>query len=98
MALALAAQAVSTESTGPFSPNAPASASENACGSTSSKSRASGCSPRLRLAYHSSPASSPALQVPITTPQRSAGIGPTPTPQRDIASSAAFIVKSIARS
>ena len=69
-----------------------------ACGSSRRSSFGSGLPPSLRLRYHSSPASRPALQVPITTPQRSAGIGPTPTPQRFIASSEAFIVKSIARS
>ena len=98
IALALAAHAVSTDSTGPRRPKAPLSASAIACGGTSSTSRGSGCSPRLRRTCHSSPASSPALQVPITTPQRSAGIVPTSTPQLAIASSAALSVKSIARS
>jgi hypothetical protein len=98
MALALAAQAVSTDSTGPLMPNAPLTASDIACGSTSSSSLGSGSLPSLRWRYHSSPARRPALQVPITTPQRSAGTAPTPMPQRSMASSAARIVKSIALS
>ena len=36
--------------------------------------------------------------MPITTPQRSGGTGPTPTPQFFMASSEAFMVKSMARS
>ena len=96
MALADAAHAVFTDSTGPLKPNALASVSATACGETSSSSSLGASTPFSRRRYHSSPASRPALQEPMTTPQRSAGIFPdSATPHWPTASSEAFSAKSI---
>ena len=72
MAFAPAAQAVLIDRVGPRRPNAPPIASASAWGGTSSTSPGSGAPPCSRSLYHCAPLSSPALQVPITTPQRSA--------------------------
>ena len=95
MALAPAAQAVSMESTGPLIPKAPLTASARAWGGTSITRRGSAASPRMPAWYHLSPLSRPALQVPITTPQRSGAILPASAPELAIASSAAFSAKSM---